>query len=43
MATINISLSESMKDFVDERVTGGGYSTTSEYFRDLVREESEAT
>jgi antitoxin ParD1/3/4 len=38
MATsMNISLPESMKDFVEEQVRNGGYGTASEYIRDLVR------
>lgn len=38
MATVNISLPDSMKAFVEEKVVEGGYNTTSEYFRALVRE-----
>jgi antitoxin ParD1/3/4 len=34
---MNISLPETMKDFVDEQVQGGGYGSASEYIRDLVR------
>lgn len=37
MQTMNISLPESMKEFVEEQVSGGGYSSASEYVRDLVR------
>ena len=37
MATMNISLPDPLKDYIEERVVNGGYSTTSEYFRDLVR------
>jgi antitoxin ParD1/3/4 len=37
METMNIALPESMKHFVQERVTQGGYSSTSEYIRDLIR------
>jgi antitoxin ParD1/3/4 len=36
-ATMNISLPEAMKDFVDEQVGGGGYGSASEYVRELVR------
>jgi antitoxin ParD1/3/4 len=36
MATMNISLPDSMKDFVDEQVKQRGYSTTSEYVRELI-------
>ncbi len=39
MAAINISLPDSMKDFVEERIAEGGYSTPSDYFCDLVRED----
>jgi antitoxin ParD1/3/4 len=38
MATMNISLPDSMKEFVETEVHEGGYTTTSEYFRALVRE-----
>ena len=37
MATMNISLPDPLRFFVEERVAGGGYSTVSEYFRELVR------
>ena len=37
MPTINISLNEGLKTFVEERVKKDGYSTASEYFRELVR------
>ena len=37
METMNIALSESMKRFVQERVTEGGYSSVSEYVRELIR------
>jgi antitoxin ParD1/3/4 len=39
MTTINISLPESMRDFVNQQVAQGGYSTVSEYVRQLIREE----
>jgi antitoxin ParD1/3/4 len=35
--TMNISLSPQLKSFVDERVKARGYSSHSEYVRDLVR------
>jgi antitoxin ParD1/3/4 len=35
--TMNISLPESLKAFVDERVKSRGYGSHSEYLRDLVR------
>ena len=37
METMNIALPESMKHFVQERVAEGGYSSVSEYVRDLIR------
>lgn len=37
MTTINISLPESMREFVDRQVESGGYSTASEYIRHLIR------
>ena len=38
MATMNISLTEPLKEFVDEEVREGGYSSTSDYVRDLIRQ-----
>ncbi len=38
MQSMNISLPESMKEFVESEVAGGGYSTASEFIRELVRE-----
>lgn len=35
--SMNISLPDAMKAFVDERVQSGGFGTVSEYVRDLVR------
>ena len=37
MATVNISLPDSLRDFVEKEVRSGGYSSVSEYVRDLVR------
>jgi antitoxin ParD1/3/4 len=39
MPTINISLPEPLKNFVEEQVCASGYSTVSEYFRELIRED----
>jgi antitoxin ParD1/3/4 len=39
MTTLNISLPEAMRAYVDQQVTQGGYSTASEYIRQLVRED----
>ena len=35
--TMNISLPDVMKAFVEEQVQSGGFGTVSEYVRDLVR------
>lgn len=34
---MNISLPDSMRTYIEEQVASGGYSTVSEYFRELVR------
>ena len=34
---MNIALPELMKQFVQDRVSEGGYSSVSEYVRDLIR------
>ena len=38
VATMNISLPEPLKQFVDEEVREGGFSGTSDYVRDLIRQ-----
>lgn len=38
MTSLNISLPEPLRAFVDEQVAHGGYSTASEYVRELIRE-----
>jgi antitoxin ParD1/3/4 len=38
MQSMNISLPESMKDFVEAEVVSGGYGTASEFIRELLRE-----
>lgn len=37
MKSMNISLPDSMRTYVEEQVANGGYGTASEYFRELVR------
>jgi antitoxin ParD1/3/4 len=37
MQTMNISLPDQLKDFIDEQVGSGRYSTVSEYIRELIR------
>lgn len=39
MATMNISLPDSLKAFVDAQVAERGYGTSSEYMRELLRRE----
>ena len=34
---MNISLPDALKSFVDEQVSHGGYGTSSEYVRELIR------
>lgn len=38
---INISLPRDLKRYVEKAVKEGGYSTTSEFIRDLIRERKE--
>jgi antitoxin ParD1/3/4 len=38
MTSLNISLPEPLKVFVEEQVSKGGYSAASEYLRELIRE-----
>lgn len=38
MATMNISLSDDLKEFVDHEVHEGAYTSASEYMRQLIRE-----
>jgi len=37
--TINISLPDSLKSFIDERIKSRGYDSYSEYLSDLVRKD----
>jgi antitoxin ParD1/3/4 len=39
MQTMNISLPEPLKEFVDEQIAAGRYSSASEYIRELIRED----
>lgn len=41
MSTMNISLPESLKAFVDEQVSLRGYGTSSEYVRELIRRDQD--
>lgn len=39
MSTMNILLPYPLKSFVDEQVSQGGYGTSSEYVRELIRKD----
>ena len=41
MSTMNISLPDTLKDFVDQQVDSAGYGTSSEYVRELIRREQD--
>jgi len=41
MATMNISLPDAMKAWVEEQVQSGRYGNSSDYMRDLVRRDQE--
>ena len=41
MTTMNVSLPEELKAFVDSQAERGGYGSTSEFVRDLVRREQD--
>jgi len=40
---MNISLPDSLKEFVDEQVAERGFGTSSEYVRELIRKEQDRT
>ena len=41
MSTMNISLPDALRSFVDEQVNIRGYSTSSEYVRELIRKDQD--
>lgn len=41
MSTMNVSLPDSMKSFVDEQVAQRGFGTSSEYVRELIRKDQD--
>ena len=41
MSTMNISLPERLKSFVDQQVSARGYSSSSEYVRELIRKDQD--
>lgn len=42
MVTVNVSLPDPLKEFVDEEVREGGFASTSDYMSDLVRQRQRA-
>ena len=43
MAQMNISIPEKLKAFIESRVAGGDYASSSDYLRDLVRQDQRYT
>lgn len=41
MTTMNISLPDALKEYVDQRVSTAGYGTASEYVRELIRRDKD--
>ena len=41
MSTMNISLPDELKEFVDRQVEERGYGTSSEYMRELIRKDQD--
>ena len=41
MSTMNISLPEALRSFVDHQVGARGYSSSSEYVRELIRKDQD--
>lgn len=41
MATMNVSLPEQMKDWVERQAQSGRYGNASDYVRDLIRKDQE--
>jgi antitoxin ParD1/3/4 len=41
MSTMNISLPDTLKSFVDDQVNQGAYGTSSEYVRELIRKDKD--
>ncbi len=41
MATMNVSLPDLLREWVDTQVEGGAYANASDYIRDLIRHDKE--
>ncbi|MGK7928464.1 MAG: type II toxin-antitoxin system ParD family antitoxin [Spirulina sp.] len=39
MKTMNVSLPDTMRDYIEQQVKAGGYGSVSEYIRDLIRQD----
>ncbi|MBP0019599.1 MAG: type II toxin-antitoxin system ParD family antitoxin [Cyanobacteria bacterium SBLK] len=39
MKTMNVSLPDTMRDYIEQQVKTGGYGSVSEYIRDLIRQD----
>jgi len=42
MSTMNISLPDALRSFVDKQVASRGYGTSSEYVRELIRKDQDS-
>ena len=43
MASMNVSVPDPMRDWVQSRIDGGQYASVSDYVRDLIRRDQQAT
>lgn len=43
MATMNVSLPDPMRDYIQNRIDSGQYASVSDYVRDLIRRDQNAT
>lgn len=43
MGTMNVSLPDNLKAYVDQQVQQAGYGTSSEFIRDLIRRDQDRT
>ena len=41
MGTMNVSLPDTLREFVERQVESGGYGTSSEYVRELIRRDQD--
>ena len=39
MTTMNVSLPDTLRDYIEQQVKTGGYGSSSEYIRDLIRQD----